>query len=270
MGIHGGAWRNHLLETERRIPELQQSKGVPMKALALMLFLPALVLATEGAVHDDYEAYYATLPGRLFSKQARVDFFIIEKNEISSVESADENLDIERGDDPRRRIAVRFYPASHRFSVKIGAYPFNPRQATRFPGERSGDNSLDLGTIAFLAPDRVCLENTPSSASGTAVRHRSVFLIDFSKKRPQAWQLPSLFGTCAAVRMDHGQIRFDKVEYRYEKDASGQDQGPPIGIAFHEYAIRGKKFVRTARAARNATFVEVGNVYRFRLDKPAE
>jgi hypothetical protein len=241
-----------------------------MKALALMFFLPALALATEDTVQDGYEAYYASQPGRLFTKQGRVDAFIVEKNETFSVESADENLDIERVDDPERRIAVRFYPASHRFSVKIGAYSFSPRQATRFPGERSGDNSLDLGTMAFLAPDRVCLENTPSSASGTAARHRSVFLIDFSKKRPQAWQLPSLFGSCAAIRMAHGQIRFDKVEYRYEKDASGQDQGPPVGVSFHEYAIHGKKFARTARAARNATFVEADNFYRFRLDKPVE
>lgn len=233
-----------------------------MKALTLLFLLPALCLAAEGEIHDGYEAYYASLPGRLFSKRARVDFFIVEKNETSSV--VDENAkDSEVIDDPKRRVNIRFYPESQTFSIHLGAYRFNPRQAIQFPGERIGYNSLGFETTAFLAPDWVCLEDTPSSASGTAARHQTVFLIEFpEKRRPQAWLLPSLFGSCAAIRMEHGQIRFDKVEYRYEKDRL-------IGVSFHEYALRGKNFVKTNRAARNASFVESGNVYKFRLDHKA-
>ncbi len=215
-----------------------------MKYLAALFLAP--VLSQAATIFDGYEAYYASLPNRIFQSPGV-------KLEPYSVQ----------GDDTSRfgwhgMAAGR----QQRVEVRDGQLKLNGRSlplklVKTFPDEVASNMDLDRGTIAYFAQNWTCVENTPSSASGTAVRHHAVYLIKHQGRRQETWKLPSLFASCAGIRLQNGLVHFDKAEYRYE---DGQDE--PQGVVFNEYLIRGSNFVATGDS-QLATFVEPGNVYKF-------
>ena len=218
-----------------------------MRILAALLLVPTL--AAAGTVFDGYAAYYATLPGQLFRGQPiELQPYSVQGDE--GVRLGGSGTAIGR----RHKVEIRDGV------LAIDGYVLKPRSVKAFPDEAVSDGDLGIGATAYFASAWACVENTPRSASGTAVRHKAVYLVRLTNKKPQAWKLPSLFAACRGIREQAGQIRFDKVEYRY---ADGQDF--PQGVSFREYAIQGGRFV-PSDSVRTATFVERDNVYRFVID----
>jgi hypothetical protein len=224
-----------------------KSKTVPMKFLAALILLPALGQAAT--VFDGYEAYYETLPNRLFrDKGTELQTYSLEGDDVARHEwhgmaaGRQQRIDVRDG------------------QLKINGRVLSPKRVRAFPDEVVSNSDLGLGTTVYFSTGWVCVENTPASASGTAVRHKVVYLIKQSGKQQQGWKLPSLFASCTAIRIQKGQVQFDKVTYRY---LDGQDE--PQGVMFKGYAIQGNKFVATG-GERTSTFLEAGNVYKFSIE----
>jgi hypothetical protein len=144
--------------------------------------------------------------------------------------------------------------------VVLDGKRFALNRAYAFPKEPT---SVDLGhwAVAYRATSFACVEGQSASASGTAARYQSVYLVDLRKEnRPFVYKLPSLFGTCVGVRLNaRMEPLFDRAEYIYEK---GGDQ--PVGVTLREYAIVKGKFETTGHFVA-ARFVELGNVYKFQV-----
>lgn len=218
-----------------------------MNHFAVLLFLPTLALAAE--VFNGYETYYSRLPNRLFpSPSVELEPFSLEG-------------------EPEVRYVWQGMAAGrhHKVELKEGKIILDGRtwlakSIRAFPGEVVNAGDLGREAVAYFATGWACVENTPASASGTAARHKSVYLLRLGRSKPQGWKLPSLFASCQGLRFLNGQVRFDKLEYRYR---SGKDE--PAGVVLHEYAIKSGRFVPLA-GKRFAFFVEEGNVYRFLLD----
>ncbi len=224
-----------------------------MKHILAISMAAAILPATaqDKAVFDGYEAYYATRPDRLFrTPGVELTPYAIEGEDglrhgwqgqvngrVQRVEQKDGQVRINGRRLPARRIHI-------------------------FPGESISDTDLGMGTTAFFAKDWVCLENTPMSASGTAVRHQMVYLIKPTAKGLEAWKLPSLFARCAGIRQSGRTIVVDEANMRY---APGQDW--PSGVTVKAHAIRRQAFVPTT-GGWSGTFTEPDNVYKFSVDQP--
>lgn len=219
-----------------------------MKLFGALLFLPAL--ASAGTVFDGYEAYYVSLPGQLFHGK--------------SIDLQPYSLRGEKG--------VRFgwsgIVENHRHVIEIrngvltvNGHVLNRKSVNAFPGEAVNDGDLGYGSAAYFAPGWVCVENVPQSSSGTAVRHKAVYLVQLTNPKPRAWKLPSLFQACRGIRQQASRTMFDKVEYRYQAK-----QDDPTGVLFKEYIIQGNALISSDRS-RSASFTETGNVYRFSMDQ---
>ena len=206
-------------------------------------------MATAGqAPFDGYEAYYSTLESTLFKLRTAVQL------EPYAMPGSETLGFVWAGEAAGRK---------HRVEIRPGVLSVDGRrirfQAARaFPGEVANSEDLGRGTAAYFAAGWACVENTPPSASGTAVRHKSIYLIKLRPAGVRAWKLPGLFGSCTGIRQHDGQIRFDKVEYRYN---DGQDV--PAGVGFKEYAIQANNAFAPTGALRVANFVELANVYKF-------
>lgn len=219
-----------------------------MKRFSPLLLVPTL--ASAGTVFEGYEAYYATLAGQLFR----------EKPIELQLYSVQGDLGVRLG------WSGTAVGRSHKVEIRDGVLAIDGYVAKRqsvkaFPDEVVSDSDLGIGSTAYFSSAWACVENTPRSASGTAVRHKAVYLIRLTNTKPRAWKLPSLFAACRGVREEAGQIRFDKVDYRY---TDGQDF--PQGVSFREYAIQGDRFVST-ESVRTSIFVDHDNVYRFVIDR---
>lgn len=218
-----------------------------MKRIALLILSPALAYASP--VFDGYDSYYATLHGQLFQGKG-ID---LQPYGVPGHESV------------RLSWSGAAGGSKHAINIRDGVlavdgHTFKPKTIRTFPGEVISDGDLDSGSTAYFTHGWACVDNTPRSASGTAVRHKAVYLVKLNKSKPSAWKLPSLFAACAGVRLQSGQIRFDKAEYRYK---DGQDE--PIGVIFQEYTIQGNSFSPTS-AKKIATFTEPDNVYKFEIE----
>lgn len=216
-----------------------------MNYFVALLFLPTLALAAE--VFDGYETYYSSLPNRLFLS--------------SGVEL--EPFSLEGEQDIRYVWQGMAAGGRHKVELKEGKIILDGRtwlakSIKAFPGEVVNAGDLGRGAVAYFAAGWACVENTPASASGTAVRHKSVYLLRLGAKS-RGWKLPSLFASCQGVRFLNGQVQFDKLEYRYQGD-----KDEPVGVLLNEYAIKSGRFVPLA-SKRFASFTEKGNVYRFYL-----
>ena len=106
-----------------------------------------------------------------------------------------------------------------------------------------------------------CVEDQSSSASGTAVRHMSVYLIEMQLNRQVvACKLPSLFASCLGVRLDALERPvFDNADYIYPLEAD-----LAVGIRLNEYVINKDKFVPTGHSV-VLEFIEPENVWKFRV-----
>ncbi len=222
-----------------------------MKRLAIALFAPALSAAGT-QVFEGYEAYYATLQGTLFKAEDAIQL-----DAQPSPSGASVNLKW------RGKVGGR---VTRSVEIGNGVLVIDQQQPIRttraFPGETISAGDLGRGTVAYFTSGWTCIENTPSSASGTAVRHKAVYLIRTGSRQAASWKLPSLFASCTNVRLDMEQIRFDKAEYRYK---AGQDF--PVGVLFREHLIGPNNEFAPTGQERSASFVEPENVYRFSVDE---
>ena len=219
-----------------------------MRPLAIMLLIPTVACAAP--VYDSYEAYYSTLAFPMFEETGRQLLRPYSVPKYDGVHLAWDGA--VKGE--ARRVAIE------KGVIRLGKQSFRINAAKVFPNETLNESDLGLGTEAFFGRGYVCLENTPASASGTAVRHKSVYLLRTSFK-PRAFKLSSLFASCLGIRfVDGQQPAFDKVEYFYQRDLDY-----PSGVTFSEYLLRDDAFIATGTVVR-ATFVDPENVYRFSID----
>jgi hypothetical protein len=197
-----------------------------MKKIAASL---ALLLASQFAhaqtVYDDYDAYYQTRKG-IFRDAAPLRI------------------------DGTRNAVVHW--RNQRIELR-GAKPF-PREFTM-------NDDVGSDAISFESFPYACIEGQASSASGTAIRHTSVYLLDArGAGKVRAYKLPSLFAACSEVRLDReGRPLFFDVAYVY---AEGSDNA--IGTSLREYVISHGEFVRTGHAV-TTRFVEPENVWKFEV-----
>lgn len=219
-----------------------------MKLLAVLLFAP--VISQAATVFDGYEAYYATLPHRLFEGQGlELQPYSLEGDDRirfgwqGTVNGRQKKIEVRDG------------------LLRINGRTLNRQRVKAFSDEIPSDSDLGLGTTAYFAVGWTCVENTPTSASGSAVRHKAVYLIKQTGRTQQVWKLPSLFASCTAIRVQNNLVSFDKVSYRY---SDGHDE--PQGVEFTEYCIKGNMFIATPNK-RSATFVDPGNVYKFSIQQ---
>jgi hypothetical protein len=136
-------------------------------------------------------------------------------------------------------------------------------RAKAFPGEFTVNDDLGSDAKAYENLPFACVEGQSSSASGTAVRHVSVYLMELRPNRQiSAYKLPSLFASCLDVRLDaFKRPLFDSAVYIYP---SGTDL--PSGVRLEEYVIDKDKFVPTGHSVA-LDFVEPDNVWKFRAQR---
>ncbi|RTL31962.1 MAG: hypothetical protein EKK47_06075 [Burkholderiales bacterium] len=219
-----------------------------MKRILALLMVP--VLAQAATTFDGYEAFYASFPDALFHGDGiQLQPYAME------------------GDD-EMRYGWQGVAAGRRqvLEVRDGVLTINGRVLKRnriqpFPGEAVSDTDLGMGTVAYFSSGWTCVENTPTSASGSAVRHRVVYLIKRGAKGYEAWKLSSLFAHCTSIRVTGKEVLVQEATYRY---VDGQEN--PVGVNFRVFSLNQGRFVPTDMR-RSITFVEPGNVYKFALDK---
>lgn len=222
-----------------------------MKYLCALLMAPAL--AHAATTFDGYEAFYASLPDTLFHGDG------VELRPYA-MEGDNEMRYGWQGVAAGRRQALEVRDGV----LTIKGRVLKRRRIHPFPGEAVGETALGMGTMAYFSPGWTCVENTPSSASGSAVRHRVVYLIQRGVKGYEGWRLPSLFAHCTSVRMKNQRILVQEASYRY---VEGKDEA--AGVTFTEFALLKGKFAPTG-VRRSITFVEPGNVYKFSVDGEAD
>lgn len=215
-----------------------------MRILTALVFVP--VMGHAATLFDGYEAYYESLPNRLFQDKGKA---------LQPYSLAGDDLVRHewQGKAAGRQQSIKL----HEGQLTINGRLLKDQDIRVFPDEVVSNTDLGARTSVYFSHSWLCVENTPASASGTAVRHKNVYLIKQADRRLQGWKLPTLFASCTAIRAQNKMITFDKVTYRY---LDGQDE--PQGADFKEFAIRGTAFVATG-VARSSTFVEAGNVYKF-------
>lgn len=217
-----------------------------MKAWILSL-LPSVAFA--GQVFDGYDAYHTTLPAPLFKAGDRIELQSygdasdgkVKLHWAGKVRGKSRQLTLEQG------------------VARLDGHSIRLSTARVFPGEVVDVGDLGMGTEAFFGKDYLCLQNTPATASGTAVRHKAIYLIE-TRRGGKVLKLPSLFASCLGLRQPGKWLEFDKVAYRY---AAAQDA--PIGVSFTRVRLQNGAFIQDAPPVM-ASFVEPDNVYRFSLD----
>jgi hypothetical protein len=134
-------------------------------------------------------------------------------------------------------------------------------KAKAFPGEFTKNDDLGSDAKAYEHFPFACVEGQSSSASGSAVRHISVYLMEMRSSRQIAvYKLPSLFASCLGVRLDaFMRPLFDSAVYIYPP---GADR--PSGVRLDEYVIDKDKFAPTGRSVA-LDFIEPENVWKFRV-----
>jgi hypothetical protein len=225
-----------------------------MKKLMLMaLVFPSLAFAD--AIFNVYDEYYATLPDRLFKEKfIEFSFFALEGDKDQGLAYFWEGT----LDGREYKIIVR--EGNDNDKLLINGHVINYKKIRTFPGDTGTIKLTGMGEkpVAYFAPGWLCMQ---WPYPGLATIGYSVYLIKLAKTKggkPIIWSLPDLHGSCKQVRMESNQIKFYKAEYRHLNDV-------PIGVSFHEYTIRGKKFVRTKSPVCNATFVVPEKDFKFSL-----
>jgi hypothetical protein len=135
------------------------------------------------------------------------------------------------------------------------------KKAKPFPGEFTLNDDLGSHAISFEFFPYACIQGQSSSASGTAVRHMSVYLLDAGEGRKvKAYKLPSLFAACSEVRLDQeGRPLFFEAEYVYAKGSESA-----VGTTLREYVISHRGFTATGHSV-TTRFVEPENVWKFEV-----
>ena len=135
-------------------------------------------------------------------------------------------------------------------------------RAKAFPGEFTVNDDLGTDVKAYERFPFACVEGQSSSASGTAARHMSVYLMEMRPNRQVVvYKLPSLFASCMGVRLDaFRRPLFDNADYIYPPNSD-----LPTGVSLDEYVIDKEKFIPTGHSVR-LEFIEPENVWKFRVE----
>lgn len=196
-------------------------------------------------IFEGYDAFYATLPSRLFTAQeART----LTPRGIGTV----------AGDAWTWHLDGRTHVLSLRGAdIALDGRRLPAARATRFQGEDVAP-ALGRSATVYAGGDSVCVEGVPSSASGTAVRHVRVSLITQAYgAKARRFELPSLFASCMGLTREANGIGFFQASYRWPTDAPA-----PLGLTLVPWRLTGTRFV-PAGPPQITTFVEPGNLYRF-------
>jgi hypothetical protein len=183
------------------------------------------LLASSQTVYDGYEAYYQT-QNSLFTTTTPLHFSG-SRNTVVSWQG--KRIDLTR--------------------------------AKAFPGEFTVNDDLGPDAKAYEKFPFACVEGQSASASGTSVRHVSVYLMEtLLNRRVVVYKLPSLFASCLDIRLDaFKRPLIDSADYIYP---SGADL--PTGVRLDEYVIDKEKFVPTGHSVA-LEFIEPDNVWKFRV-----
>lgn len=183
------------------------------------------LLASSQTIYDGYDAYYST------------------QNHLFTTTSAS-------------HVSGSPNPVMHWQGQRIAL-----ARAKAFPGEFTVNDDLGSDAKLYERLPFACIEGQSSSASGTAVRHMSVYLMEMQPNRQVAtYKLPSLFASCLGVRLDAlNRPLFNSADYIYPP---GIDQ--PEGVRLDEYVIDKGKFTPTGHSV-ELDFAEPENVWKFRI-----
>ncbi|AMC35238.1 hypothetical protein [Janthinobacterium sp. B9-8] len=217
--------------------------------LASLLLLASF--ANAGNTYDGYENYYSTLSGTIFKSA--------DKHELEAF-STPPNENIKYSWSGKIEGQQRHVSISNGLISIDGKY-LKTAKARAFPNETTSREDLGRNTDVYLSKDYTCFESVSPSASGTAIRHTSVYLINHKEKPVVFLKLPSLFASCTGIRITPQElITFNKIEYQYEK---GEDY--PSGVKFTEYTTNKRQFYKSKKEA-IGKFIEPDNVYKFTIE----
>lgn len=197
-----------------------------MKATVFLCLSLFLTSARSQVIHENYDSYYSTLPS-VFSKPASLTLL-----------SGRNGIVFWRN----RRIRLE--------------------NAITFPGEFAKNENLATNIQTFEKFPYACIHGMSPTASGKAVRHRSVYLLDATDyPKIVSYKLPSLFASCVGVHLDRGnKPLFFNAQYSYSR----KDE-EPTGTILEEYMLSKGKFERTGKSV-FARYVEFDNVWKIEVD----
>ena len=221
-----------------------------MKKWTVLFVIFSASAISSPTVYEGYEDFYTSRFDSIFSIERSMEL------QVTDVSSSGEL--VLKGDATLDKKAQHVKVVKGRVAWNEKIYKFS--DAKTFKGVVSNAEDLGRGTRYFFASNAACLENVPSASAGTAVRHKSVYLIAPAKGSTSEVfiKLPSLFASCLAVSKDtSGNFRFPSASYRYaenELDAEGLD--------FKTYVYKSRKFKATTDI-KSIRFVDKENLYKF-------
>lgn len=161
-----------------------------------------------------------------------------------------------------KNIAASHFDGIRNGSLYIAGRRFQLNHVKVFPGEGVENDDLGPSAMLYQRDQYACVEGIAASASGTAVRHMSVYLIEMRSGSTEVYKLPSLFASCLSVHLDP-QRRLAFFEASLVHDVSDSDE--PTGSELRKFAIDTKGFIPTGRTVLTR-FPERGNVWRFAVE----
>ncbi|SCK08498.1 hypothetical protein [Vogesella sp. LIG4] len=126
-----------------------------------------------------------------------------------------------------------------------------------FAGEAVNAGDLGRNTEVVSAGNLVCFQDTASSASGSAVRHKAVYLVIVGA-RVKVFKLPSLFASCLGVLRKNNELKFLKAKYRFQ---SGSDIA--VGVVFESYLLAHDLTYSKDGIQYYVKFIDPEDVYKF-------
>ncbi len=216
--------------------------------LLIFFFVPTVCFASQ--TYTSFDSFFLEQSCRMFLPSSKLEAMHFSKCESCSVTTQWQTTSTATKTRIRLENGV----------ISINNKMLKLRNATSFPGEITNEDDLGIDTELFHAGSNFCLHATPLSASGSAIRHKSVYLIT-SKPSAKLYKLPSLFSSCHNVGTQDSRPTFLHIQYRYETE-----NDLPVGTTLTEYKILNSKFTSTGRTIQSR-FVDPENVYRFIVDK---
>ena len=212
--------------------------------IRIMIILSVLFITTDcdaGDVFYGYDAFYKTLPNRIFSEPSsplpsRDTLGNMHDDETSDWIIADKNI------------------------VKINGQKFKLTKAIPLLNEPITERDVGRNPELYTQERYYCILGHNPTSSGTAWRYNSVYLID--RKTKKIFKFPGLFSSCLSLGKDENQhITFFEakiVNYRAAYDADG--------VELQEYVLKGKKVSKTSKIIR-AKFINSDDFFQFTIEK---
>jgi len=228
-----------------------------LSALGLAIFAGAA--GADGLpVHDDYDAFWLSQPGRAFT--------LADERPLDPPQSFEGQSF--RASGAPTVAGARLPAGQHRIewlgpdlTIDHHAFPF--AGAKVFPGEAPAEVGDDARL--FVGQRDVCVQGTPPSASGSSQRHVHVAVVlDAFTPRARRYDLPSLFGSCLALARD-GRAGLEFLAGAYHVPAGAETSD---GVDFKRWQLRDGKFTPLAAPPLRIRFPDPQDAYRFTVVAP--